>query len=94
MMVMEAFVMKQKKTTKKKRSAGYVTLREVQKLKKSVRELTRERDLYRREWQKAMEDVVPLKMTRAEADAIIKENITLDSVIQEIEEKMRKNKSA
>lgn len=86
--------MKQKKTTKNKRAAGYVTLREVQKLKKSVRELTRERDLYRREWQKAMEDVVPLKMTRVEADAIIKENITLDSVIQEIEEKMRKNKSA
>lgn len=86
--------MKQKKTGKKKTVDRHTTLREVQQLKKTVRELTRERDLYRKEWQKAMEDVVPLKMTRAEADAIIRENITLDSVIQEIEEKMRKNKSA
>ncbi|MFT3878232.1 MAG: hypothetical protein QM703_01065 [Gemmatales bacterium] len=86
--------MKQKKTGKKKAEVGHITLREVQQLKKTVRELTRERDLYRKEWQKAMEDVVPLKMTRAEADAIVAENISLDSVIQEIEEKMRKNKSA
>lgn len=86
--------MKQKKTTKKKPAPSYATRREVQQLRKSVRELTRERDLYRREWQKAMEDVVPLKMTKAEADAIRKDNISLDGVLKEIEPRLRKKRTA
>lgn len=41
-----------------------------------------------------MEDVVPLKMTKAEADAIRKDNISLDGVLKEIEPRLRKKRTA
>jgi uncharacterized coiled-coil DUF342 family protein len=82
-----------KRASAKKKPVG-TSRQEVASLKKTVRELTRERDLYRNEWQKAMEEVVPFVMTQAEADAIRKDNITLDGMLKEIEPRLRKYRSS
>jgi flagellar biosynthesis GTPase FlhF len=86
--------MKKTQATKSKTTQPATHVRELTKLRKTVRELTRERDLYRREWQKAMEEVVPLVMTKAEADLIRRDKVTLDGVLKEIEPMLRKNKTA
>ena len=79
---------------KKQKKASQITTREVERLRKTIRELTRERDLYRKEWQKAMEDVVPFKITPEEADAIRRDQVTLDGVLAEIAPRLRKKRTA
>lgn len=81
-----------KKKTRLK-PTGKRTVSTAQKLKqieKKLREVTHERDLYRREWHKIMEDIIPVKMTKEEAEAIMKEGISLESVIREIEPMLKK----
>jgi hypothetical protein len=58
----------------------------VKELEKVVRELAHERDLYRREWLRAKEEAVAVQMTDEECEAIVKQGITLDQVIAEIEQ--------
>ena len=70
------------------------TQQRLKKLEKTVEELTLERDLYRKEWLRSLEEIVPYKMTDEEAQSILNENISLESVLKEIEPMLRKSKSA
>jgi flagellar biosynthesis chaperone FliJ len=82
--------MKKKQARKPPKKMTSSSLQKLKQVEKKLREVTHERDLYRKEWHKIMEDIVPYKITKEEIDAINKEGITLESMIAEIKPLLKK----